>query len=90
MNCPGFRRATVFFFNPIRYIPAWVLPYAKRDDGHTVIGLATTEMATAIENGTAGYVDTDIDKVIARMRELLADREHAQHLGEGARRAAEP
>ena len=42
----------------------------------------------AIENGVAGYVDTDLRRLIPRMRELLADPVEARRLGEGARRYA--
>ena len=56
--------------------------------GMPIVGLATTEMAAAVENGVSGYVDTDVDRLIARMRALLADPDEARRLGEGARRAA--
>jgi glycosyltransferase involved in cell wall biosynthesis len=52
------------------------------------VSLATTEMATVIENGVSGYIDTNVDQLIARMRDLLADPEHARRLGMHARRAA--
>jgi glycosyltransferase involved in cell wall biosynthesis len=53
-----------------------------------VVGLATTEMATAVQNGVNGYVDTDIDRLVGRMRELLADHALAARLGKGARELA--
>jgi glycosyltransferase involved in cell wall biosynthesis len=56
--------------------------------GMPVVGLATTEMATAIENGVSGYVDTDLRKLIVRMQQLLDDPGLARSLGEGARRRA--
>ena len=56
--------------------------------GMPIIGLATTEMVTAVENGVSGYMDTDVDRLIARMRELLADPGAAQRLSAGARRLA--
>ena len=56
--------------------------------GMSVVGLATTEMATVIENGVSGYVDTDVDRLIDRMRGLLDDPAEARRLGEGARRVA--
>lgn len=31
--------------------------------GLPIIGLATTEMVTVVENGS-GYVDTDVDKLV--------------------------
>ena len=74
-----------------------MLPDATRDPikrleamtvGLPVVGLATTEMASAIENGVSGYVDTDLDKLVPLMRRLLADPAEARRLGEGARRRA--
>ena len=56
--------------------------------GVPIVGLATTEMVTAIENGVSGYVDTDVRRLIERMRDLLADPAEARRLGEGARRVA--
>jgi glycosyltransferase involved in cell wall biosynthesis len=56
--------------------------------GLPIVGLATTEMATAIENGVSGYVDTRLDVLEAHMRELLENPAEARRLGEGARRQA--
>lgn len=56
--------------------------------GQPIIGLATTEMATVIENGVSGYVDTDVGKLVLRLRQLLADPGKTRRLGEGARRRA--
>jgi glycosyltransferase involved in cell wall biosynthesis len=57
--------------------------------GVPVIGLATTEMATVVENGVSGFVDTDVGRLVARMRSLLGDAAEARRLSDGARRAAE-
>jgi glycosyltransferase involved in cell wall biosynthesis len=57
--------------------------------GMPIVGLATTEMVTAVENGVSGYVDTDVEKLVARMGELLRSPGEARRLGEGARRAAQ-
>lgn len=77
-----------FFFNPIRYTSMGLAVCEAMMIGMPVIGLATTEMAAAIENGVSGYVDTDLGKVIAFMKELLGDAATARRLGEGARRYA--
>jgi glycosyltransferase involved in cell wall biosynthesis len=45
-------------------------------------------MATVIDNGVSGYIDTNVNTLIAHMQELIADPEHARRLGEGARRYA--
>jgi hypothetical protein len=42
----------------------------------------------AVENGVSGYVDTSLERLISRMRHLLANPAEARRLGEGARRRA--
>lgn len=56
--------------------------------GMPIVALATTEMATAIDDGVSGYADTNVATLIERMRELIADPDHARRLGEHARRQA--
>jgi hypothetical protein len=46
-------------------------------------------MATAVENGVSGFVDTDIRRLVERMRLLLADRGMAARLGAGAQAYAQ-
>ena len=77
-----------FLFNPIRYTSLALAVCETMMLGMPVVALATTEYATAIENGVSGYVDTNVETLIDRMRELLADRDEARRLGEGARRRA--
>ena len=77
-----------FFFNPIRYTSLGLAVCEAMMLGMPILGLATTEMVTAIENGVSGYVDTRLDRLIERMRELLADPAEARRLGDGARRYA--
>lgn len=77
-----------FFFNPIRYTSFGLAVCEAMSIGMPIIGLATTEMATAVENGVSGYVDTDEPRLLRRMRRLLADPALARRLGEGARERA--
>jgi glycosyltransferase involved in cell wall biosynthesis len=77
-----------FVFNPIRYTSLGLSVCEAMSLGVPIVGLATTEMATAVENDVSGYVDTDVNKLVKRMRELLKDRDEAKRLGNGARRAA--
>jgi glycosyltransferase involved in cell wall biosynthesis len=77
-----------FFFNPIRYTSLGLAVIEAMTIGMPIIGPATTEMATAIENGVSGYVDTDLDRLRQAMRGLLADPAEARRLGQGARRHA--
>ena len=78
-----------FFFNPIRYTSLGLAVCEAMMLGMPIVGLATTEMATAIENGVSGYVDTDLSRLVGAMQLLLDDRGEALRLGECARRQAE-
>ncbi len=77
-----------FVFNPIRYTSLGLSICEAMMIGEPIIGLATTEMATAVKNGVSGYVDTNIDRLIVHMRRLLDDPEEARRLGRGARQQA--
>jgi glycosyltransferase involved in cell wall biosynthesis len=46
-------------------------------------------MATVIQDGVSGFVDTDPQVLIERMRTLLRDPALARELGQGARRRAQ-
>ena len=48
-----------FFFNPIRYTSLGLAVIEAMMIGLPIIGLATTELATVIENGISGFVATD-------------------------------
>jgi len=86
---PAFQVRYRFLFNPIRYTSLALAVCEAMMLGMPVVGLATTEYATAIENGVSGYVDTNVDRLVERMRELLADPTEARRLGEGAHRQAQ-
>jgi glycosyltransferase involved in cell wall biosynthesis len=53
--------------------------------GMPVVGLATTELPTVIDNGVNGWVDTDVDALIDVMRMLSRDRQTASRWGAAAR-----
>ncbi|UXY16299.1 glycosyltransferase [Chitiniphilus purpureus] len=86
---PAFAARYRFFFNPIRYTSMGLAVIEAMLLGMPIVGLATTEMACAIENGVSGYVDTDPARLVGHMHALLADPEHARALGANARRQAE-
>ncbi len=86
---PAFEARYRFFFNPIRYTSLGLAVCEAMMIGMPIIGLATTEMVTVVENGVSGYIDTDITKLVEHMHELLYDPAEAHHLGEGARRHAQ-
>ena len=77
-----------FFFNPIRYTSLGLAVCEAMALGMPIVGLATTEMATAVQNDISGYVDTDLDKLLPKMKALLDNGEQARRLGDGARRYA--
>jgi glycosyltransferase involved in cell wall biosynthesis len=77
-----------FFFNPIRYTSLGLAICEAMMAGMPVIGLATTELVTVIENGESGWVDTRLEPLIEHMNALLANPAEARRLGEGARRTA--
>lgn len=86
---PAFAARYRFFFNPIRYTSLGLAVIEAMMIGMPIVALATTEMATVVDNGVSGYADTSIPNLVARMQELLADPEQARQLGEGARRYAQ-
>jgi hypothetical protein len=77
-----------FLFNPIRYTSLGLAVCEAMMVGLPIVGLATTEMATAVENDVTGYVDTNVDMLVERMLELCDDRGRARKLGLAARRYA--
>jgi hypothetical protein len=85
---PAFEARYRFFFNPIRYTSLGLAVCEAMMIGMPILGLATTEMVTAVENGVSGYAHTDVRHLVERMRELLADPAEARRLGQGARRRA--
>ncbi len=85
---PAFEARYRFFFNPIRYTSLGLAVCEAMMIGMPILGLATTEMVTAVENGVSGHVHTDVRYLVERMHELLADPAEARRLGEGARRKA--
>lgn len=82
---PAFASRYRFFFNPIRYTSLGLAVCEAMMVGLPIIGLATTEMTTVVENGVSGYVDTDLSKLVTAMCQLLNDPAQARTLSEGAR-----
>ncbi|HEX7021291.1 MAG TPA: glycosyltransferase [Trueperaceae bacterium] len=85
---PAFVAGYRFFFNPIRYTSLGLAVCEAMMLGVPVIGLATTEMVSVIDNGVSGYLSTDPSSLVSRMQQLLADPREARRLGEGARATA--
>jgi hypothetical protein len=85
---PAFAARYRFVFNPIRWTSLGLAVLEAMAVGVPIVGLATAEMASAVENGVSGWVDTDVEALVDRMHALLDDRAEAHRLGEGARRRA--
>ena len=85
---PAFEANYRFFFHPVRYTSLGLALCEAMMLGLPIVGLATTELATVIQNGVSGYVDTNVDILIDRMQQLIADPVHARQLGVGAKEQA--
>ncbi len=77
-----------FIFNPIRYTSLGLAICEAMMIGLPIVGLATTEMVTAIDDGFSGYLDTNVKTLIGYMKRLLFAPEEARHLGQMAQRKA--
>lgn len=86
---PAFASRYRFFFNPIRYTSLGLAVCEAMMVGLPIIGLATTEMTTVVENGVSGYINTDVEKLILQMKQLLNNKTQAQKLSQGARETAQ-
>lgn len=78
-----------FFFHPVRYAGLGLAVCEAMLLGMPIVSLATAEMPTVVVNGVSGWSGTDVDWLIDRMCDLLADPAQARRLGAGARATAE-
>lgn len=86
---PAFAARYRFMFNPIRYTSLGLAVIEAMMIGMPIVALATTELATVIENGTSGYIDTRLATLIEAMRELVRNPALARQLGAQARLRAQ-
>jgi hypothetical protein len=77
-----------FMYSPIRYTSLGLAVIEAMMIGMPVVALATTEMATVIEDGVSGFIDTDSNALHAQMRLLISNPALARQLGERAREQA--
>ncbi|MBF2048068.1 MAG: glycosyltransferase family 4 protein [Elainella sp. C42_A2020_010] len=77
-----------FFFHPVRYTSLGLAVCEAMMLGLPIVGLATTELVTVIQNNVSGYIDTNIDVLIQFMQELIADPDLAKRLGQQAKAQA--
>ena len=83
---PAYESRYRFFFHPVRWTSLGLAVLEAMAIGMPVVGLATTELVRVIENDVSGFIDTDVDALIAKMKWLLREPAEARRLGEGARR----
>jgi len=86
---PAFISKYRFLFNPIRYTSLGLAVLESMMIGIPFVGLATTEYVTVVENGISGYIHTDVDYLIEKMRMLLSDRLHALEIGKKGKNVVE-
>ena len=84
-DLPRFMCRYRFVFNPIRYTSLGLAICEAMSLGIPIVGLATTEMVTAVTNNVNGYVETDVDVLIRHMRYLLDNPQDAARFSERAR-----
>ncbi|MDX2215228.1 MAG: glycosyltransferase [Oculatellaceae cyanobacterium bins.114] len=82
---PPFEARYRFFFHPVRYTSLGLAVCEAMMLGLPIIGPATTELVTVVENDISGYVHTDVEVLIEHMQALLADPAKARRLSAGAR-----
>lgn len=87
-DLPAFISKYRFFFNPIRYTSLGLAVCEAMMLGLPVVGMATTEMSMTIKNGVNGFIDTDVNVLIKRMKLLLDNPDKATEMGFNAKQTA--
>ncbi|WP_245957748.1 glycosyltransferase family 4 protein [Niabella yanshanensis] len=85
---PEVRAQYRFFFHPVRHTSLALAVCEAMMAGVPVVGLATTELVTAINNGVNGWMHTNIDVLIDNMKGLLKDRIKAKKMGRAGQETA--
>lgn len=85
---PAFEAQYRFFFNPIRYTSLGLAVCEAMMMGIPVVGLATTELSSVIDNGYSGFIHTDVNYLIDKMQLLVNDRSLAREIGANGRDVA--
>jgi hypothetical protein len=77
-----------FLFSPMRYTSLPLAVVEAMSIGMPVVALATTALPDVIQDGVNGYISTDPDVLVDRMKSLIADPELARMLGQRAQQTA--
>jgi hypothetical protein len=87
-DVPAFLAPYRFYFHPVRYTSLGLSLLEAMAVGLPVVGLATTELPTVVEDGVSGFTSTDVDVLVEGMRLLLDDPDLARRMGAEARAVA--
>jgi hypothetical protein len=87
-DLPKFITQYRFCFNPIRYTSLGLAVCEAMMLGVPMVAMATTEYVTVIKDGVSGFIHTDIDYLIDKMKMLLNDHSLATKIGEEGKRVA--
>lgn len=77
-----------YFFSPIRYASLGLSLVEAMLCGVPIVGFAATELPGIIVNGSNGYVDTRLDRLVDVARQLLVEPQLARAWGEAGRETA--
>jgi glycosyltransferase involved in cell wall biosynthesis len=56
--------------------------------GLPVVGMATTELVTIIQNDVSGFIHTDLSYLISKMKMLIRDQGLAERVGSAGKKIA--
>jgi hypothetical protein len=87
-DLPAFESRYRFYFHPIRFTSLGLALIEAMLVGLPVVGLATTELVTVIDNGVSGFIDTDVTRLVEPMRMLLDEPDEAKRIGQWGQRIA--
>ena len=85
---PEFTSRYRFFFNPIRWTSLGLAICEAMMIGLPVVGMATTELSSVIQNEKSGFIHTDLGYLIRQMKVLLDDKKLAIQLGQEGKKIA--
>lgn len=85
---PSFISRYRFFFNPIRYTSLGLAVCEAMMTGIPIVALATTEYVTVLKNNVSGIIDTNVDYLIKKMKELLNNKDFATSVGNEGKKIA--
>lgn len=87
-NLPEKLSSYRFLFCPDRYQSPQFSVFMAMMLGMPVVGLGTTALPTILENEVSGFVHSDLNYLIGKMKNLLNDQKLAVHIGENAHQTA--